>query len=251
MQDWSDSPTPPPPASPHNPYAPPSAPGGPPVVGGGDRLPWLDRSQLGWGAALIETVKLIVQDARGAFARVRPDGDYVSPFLFGLFIAWVMTIIGQIWSFAFSGLWTGMLGGLEGMEGMGAMGAVGFAQVVMVAFLFPIIYPIIILISSGIYHLGLMVLGGLNDSESRFEGTFNVMSYSQVATLANIVPIVGGLVAFGLQVYFNYHGFMQVHRTSSGKALAAALLPIILCCVCVIAMIMAAGGAAFMGAASQ
>jgi hypothetical protein len=71
------------------------------------------------------------------------------------------------------------------------------------------------------------------------------VSYSSIAHLAYVIPIVGGLVALVWRIYLMLLGVQQLHKTTQGKALAGILLPVALCCVCAILGIVLAGAALF------
>jgi hypothetical protein len=82
-----------------------------------------------------------------------------------------------------------------------------------------------------------MIVGGLESSDTGFEGTLRVVCYGSVAQLASIVPILGAFITFVWQIVLFVIGFIHVHRTTQGKAIFAALLPFLLCCVCIILVI--------------
>jgi hypothetical protein len=100
----------------------------------------------------------------------------------------------------------------------------------------PIIIVIVLFIWSGIVHLFLMMLGGHKQSTSGYEGTFRAVSYAQVAAVAQIVPFVGPFIAGIWGLVLQILGVARLHRTSTGKAVGAVLLPIVLCCLCGIAL---------------
>ena len=196
---------PPPPALPPDLPSDPMPPSGPE----GARLPWEERSRLGFVTALVDTMRMIATEPAEAFGRLRQDGDYMSPLLF-------------------SGMFSGMLG----MDAAASLGGGGF-QLGLVTVLFPIFYGIGILIGLAIYHGCLLLVGGVSKSDLGVEGTFKVISYSQLASLGGLVPILGFLIVIVAQVIFLVVGFQKVHGASQGQALAATLLPLLLCCVCV------------------
>ena len=109
----------------------------------------------------------------------------------------------------------------------------------------PIGIALVLFIGAAILHVSFMVVGALASSTSQFEGTFRLVSYSSIAHIAYIVPIVGGLLALVWRVYLMMVGAQQLHKTTQGKALFGILLPICLCCVCAIAGAMIAGAAIF------
>jgi hypothetical protein len=231
-------PPPPPPSEPPPPGdlygGPPSTPPGPPGGAAVPPLPWEDRDRIGFFPALFETVKLFVTSPTEAYARAKERGDYLSPLLFAVIIGWVMGIIGQLWNLLFQGAWMSMMPAdfrdQMGTMGMGASSAAGF---VVGLILTPLIIVIVLFIWSGIVHLFLMMLGGHKQSASGFEGTFRAIAYAQTASLAQIIPVFGGLIAFVWGIVLYVIGLVRMHRTSQGKAAGAVLLPIVLCCVCI------------------
>lgn len=209
----------------------------PPV---GDRLPWEERDRLGLIEALIQTIRLLVTDPSNAFSRLRPDGDLTSPILFGLILSWVGVLLSQMWQLMFGGLIGGMFEGMEGLEGaFGPSGAVGLIGTLVV---WPVIYLVFLFISAGILHLCLMIVGATSDSPSGFEGTLKVVSYSQVAGVASVVPLVGGFLFAIWALILEVIGASLVHRTTQARALMGVLIPVLVCCTCMIF------GAVFFGA---
>jgi hypothetical protein len=209
----------------------------PPV---GDRLPWEERDRLGLIEALIQTIRLLVTDPSNAFSRLRPDGDLTSPILFGLILSWVGVLLSQMWQLMFGGLIGGMFEGMEGLEGaFGPSGAVGLIGTLVV---WPVIFVVFLFISAGILHLCLMIVGATSDSPSGFEGTLKVVSYSQVAGVASVVPLVGGFLFAIWALILEVIGASLVHRTTQARALMGVLIPVLVCCTCMIF------GAVFFGA---
>lgn len=246
-----------PPAPPAGPPPPPAAPPPPPPPSGGTtddgpRLPWEERDRLGFLDALIETVKLLVTAPKDAFSRLRLDGDLIWPLVFGFILSWVGQVFGQVWSLIFGSAVQSMMGGLSSFEGMAAFGAGSVIQVIATLALWPIIFLIFIFIGTGVYHLCLMLVGGVERSPMGFEGTLKVVSYTQVTSLLSVIPILGGLIAVIATLVLTVIGFVEVHKTTQGKAILAVVIPLILCCICagVIAMMFGAAIAAAAAGAS-
>lgn len=231
---------PPPPPTPPAPPAPPagSGPEGP-------RLPWEERDRLGFLDALIETVKLIATAPSDAFSRLRSDGDLIWPLVFGLIFSWIGQFLNQVWNLLFGGAMQSMMTGFGDMGDLDqylTFGSTGALQFALNVILWPIFFLIIIFVGGGIFHGCLMLVGATNESPTGFEGTLKVLCYSQIANLAAIVPLLGGLVATLISLVLLVIGFTQVHRTEQGKALIAVLIPVVLCCLCCIVGILAIGG---------
>jgi hypothetical protein len=183
----------------------------------------------------VETVKLLVLNPGEGFARARRTGDYASPIFFGILVGWFSSLVAVLWQFLFNS--ASMAPMLQGMEESGVEIAGAALAVIFVAFLAPAFTLIGIFLYSAILHLCLMIVGGLESSDTGFEGTLRVVCYGSVAQLASIVPILGAFITFVWQIVLFVIGFIHVHRTTQGKAIFAALLPFLLCCVCIILVI--------------
>lgn len=232
---------PPPPPTGSGPSAPPPPGGG--AGGGGPRLPWEERERLGFGPAFVETAKLIFTQPRDAFSRLRPDGDYVWPLVFGGGVAYVAGLIAQVWNILLSGVVDFGMGG----GGMGMMGGVG--AIFMWLILGPIFIVIGVLLLAGICHLLLMATQSVAGSPFGFEGTYKAVCYAFVASVGNVIPLVGGLVTLALLAYLLIHAFQAVHRTSQTNSLIATLVPLGLCFVCSIVGIVFSGAGMLAGLA--
>ena len=227
--------------------APPAPPTG--GSGNGQGNPWEQRERLGLVAGFLETVKLFVTSPGEAFARTRRRGDYISPLVFAVLIGWAGAVISRIWSLLFGASLFSFFPG-DAAEQFGpflALQGMGFLFTLILA---PVCIAIFLFLWSGILHLCLVVVNALGSSESGFEGSFRATSYASVAQLAHIVPIVGGLIAMIWSIFLLVVGLSDLHRTSQGKALAAVLIPVVLCCVCGVVAVIGFGGmiAAFFAA---
>jgi hypothetical protein len=203
---------------------------GPPPAGGA-RLPWEERDRLGLVEALIQTVRLLVTDPTDAFSRLRPDSDLTSPILFGLILSWAGVLLSQMWELLVGGYVRSMFRGIEGFEGAFAPGVAWSIGTLVV---WPVIFVVFLFISAGILHLCLMIVGATSDSPSGFEGTLKVVSYSQVAGVASVVPLLGGFLFAIWAVILEVIGSSLVHRTTVARALMGVLIPILVCCTCII-----------------
>jgi hypothetical protein len=233
-------------------YDPDAAP--PPPSGGGGRQgnPWENREELGFLQGLIEGVKAFVTAPGATFSETFKSGDMASPLIFAVILSTAMALVGQIWAMMFG---ASLLAALpippeaEGMLGMLAVGS-GFS-IISVFIITPIFTAIGVFIGGAILHLMLMMVGGLNSSDAGFEGSMRTVAYgSSVGQLAQIVPIIGGLVSMVWTVTLLVIGAMRLHDTTQGKAITAVLLPVVLCCVCMMVLFSFGAFAAIMGANS-
>lgn len=217
------------------PYNPPMAPppSGPPAYGR-PGLPW-DREKT--GNALVDTAKRLITAPGAAFEEVREKGDYMSPVLFAVILGTVGAVIGQIWNLIFGGVMNAWMIGVMPMEMRDQMAAAMAPTVAGVVFgivLAPIFVLIGVFVGGAIYHLFLLLVGGTKESTAGFEGTVRSVSYASVASLAQIVPFVGPMIGLVWGIVLNVIGLSRIHRTTTGRSLAAVLLPWLVCCICLI-----------------
>ena len=200
-----------------------------PFVGSVVGNPWDRRSELGFVAALIETVKLFITSPAEAYRQTLAKGDFAGPLIFAVVVGWIGSAISHIWALLFGFSMMGFM--QEEFQGgdLMPMAAMSGAGTIVGLLVTPIFIAIGLFIWSGILHLCLMVVGGLNDSEAGFEGTFRALSFGSVAQLANIIPFIGGLIALVWSIILAVIGLSTLHRTTQGKAVLAILIPVVLC----------------------
>lgn len=209
---------PPPPTVPPSP-SPPTA-----------SLPWEDRGAMAAPEALLETVKALASNPRDAWARARESGGYGAPLLFAVIVSWVAVAVQSLWMGLF---WRGAIpflphalaGRFPGVLGLGR------AFIAIRLILAPIGVVVGLFVAAAILHVCYLLVGALRASVSGFEGTLRVVAYSSVASLGQIIPLVGGLLAIVAWIILATFGGARMHRTTTGKALAAILIPIALLCV--------------------
>lgn len=209
-------------------YPPTEPPSPPPEVRGN---PWERRAALGVVQGFLDAVKIFVTSPAEAFSQTLKSGDYASPLLFAIAVGWMGMFIGQLWDTMVGASLLSMLPSefrsevpyfLFGSGGLLVSLIFAPAMVIVGAFLWSVIL-----------HLCLVIVGGLDQSEAGFEGSFRVVSYGMVAQLANLVPFVGDLLCAAWTLILAIIGVQQIHRTSQGKAIIAVLIPVALCCACV------------------
>lgn len=209
-------------------FAPPPPPDEPHAAGN----PWEQRSTLGYGAALLENLKLFVVNPAAAYDVTLRRGDFLSPLLFAVIVGWFGALIGQIWQFLLQGSMLEMMPS-ELRDQLSLYMATTPISLAISMILTPVFLVVGLFIWSLIHHVSLMLVGALGESDSGFEGTFRVNSYAYVVQLAAIVPLLGWLITFVWYVVLQTIGAARIHRTTPGRALIGALLPLIACCLCV------------------
>jgi hypothetical protein len=208
------------------PAAPPTQIGGaaaPEVAAPRSGLPWERRQERGFFNAFIETLVMVLTRPGEAFTVMKREGGLGEPLIYAL----IGGCVGGLVSFLFSlglqsiGLFADQHDTFAAMAGMG----VGSVAVIV---LLPLFVVIGLFIWSAIVHLCLMIVGGANQS---FETTFRVVAFSQGSTgPLQMVPVCGGFIAFVWSLVCNCIGLARAHETDTGRTVLAVLLPLIVCC---------------------
>ena len=202
-------------------------------------LPWEARDNRGLLPSFFDTLGLLVTRPSEAWGRMRESGDTASPLLFGTAVCWL--------SMAVQGILVRVIGMplvppfLE--RRFGRLGDFGGAALVLRLILAPFLVAIGLFLGAAILHLCCMLVGALANSRSGFEGSLRAVCYSEVSSLASIVPVVGPLIALVWWIVLAVQGVERLHRTTSGKAVAAVLIPVVVCCGAVVLVVLAVGAA--------
>ena len=198
-------------------------------------LPWENRQQIGLVKAWLDTVSLLIAKPSVAFTMMRPEGGLMDPLLFGL----IGGCAGSIVSILFQGLLQSIPGFAGRNDLFSTLGIGHWTFLIIYAVLSPLLVIIGLFIGSAILHLCLMLVGGANRS---FETTFRVVCFTGgAANLFSMVPICGGFIALVYHIVLDCIGLSRAHPTTTGKALLAIFLPLIVCCGLLL-LIMLLGG---------
>ena len=202
----------------------------------GTGLPWENRAQLGLVKAWFDTVSLLITKPSDAFTMMRPEGGLLDPLLFGL----IGGCAGGIVSLVFQGLFQSIPGFSARNNAMDFFGIGLWAVIAIYAVLMPLLVTLGLFLGGGILHLCLMMVGGANRS---FETTFRVACFtSGAANLFSMIPICGGIIAVVYQIVLECIGLSRAHQTTTGKALMAIFLPLIVCCGVAVLLAVVLGG---------
>jgi hypothetical protein len=125
----------------------------------------------------------------------------------------------------------------------GALSGVGGAALTVRLIVAPFFIAIALFLGAAILHLCCMLVGALENSRSGFEGSLRAVCYSEVSSLASVIPVVGGLIAVVWWIVLAIQGVQSLHKTTSGKATAAVLIPVVVCCGGLVLIGLAVGAA--------
>jgi hypothetical protein len=194
--------------------------------------PWEDMANLGFFSAFFRTIKEVFFSPSQFFRSMPVNKDMHYPLIYGILMGFFVGVFSLFWQYAFSGI-SGQAKGTELL----------FTSyfIIFYALIIPIILAIQLFAVSGVFHTSLMIVGG---DRRGFDATFRVVAYISTIQLLSIVVLWAGFatkapVVFFL-IYFFYAavmfsiGFKQSHQISTGKAVLAVFLPIIIIIVLVI-----------------
>lgn len=199
------------------------------------RRSWLDLP------ALLEMVRAVLIEPGDTFRRMRLTG-LGPPLLFALLTGTLVAVAGLFWNLAFQslGVWQSRFALEEYTLSTGLLVAAAVAS--------PLLVILATFVSAGILHLCLMLTGGARNG---FEATFRVYAYVYGATvLFQLLPCCGGLIYLVWSIVGQTIGLVEMHRTTTGRALLAVLLPLILCFSCLFLALGLGIGAALMASGS-
>jgi hypothetical protein len=201
-------------------------------------LPWDDRQQRGILRAFFDTLVMVLTKPAEAFTAMKREGGLGEPLIYAIIGGSVGGVIYFLYNFLLGS--AHMLGSHENpmMQMMG-----GGIRPLFFIILVPLFVTIATFIGSGIFHLCLMIVGG---AKQPFETTFRVVCFAGgSANPLLVIPICGGLIGGIWKIVLYCIGFARAHETDTGRAVLAVLLPLIVCCGGIFALMMMLGLGAF------
>lgn len=185
--------------------------------------PWEDQENLGFGTALFQTIKASMFSPVEFFSNMPVRGGVLLPLLFGIIVETVGSMAAYLWSTA-----------------VGGQGIFEFPSKtpILFALLIPLFVFLGLFLWGVILHASLFLVGG---AQRDFEATFRIVCYTSGPELFGIIPVIGGIISLIWKLYITVVGLREVHGISNGRAIAALLLPLGLCCGLVLIAILSAG----------
>lgn len=190
----------------------------------------------------MQTAREVLFNPVSFFGSIRREGDFLNPLVFAVICSLISAVIGGLLGFVIS-LATG--NGIGGSVG-GLISTIIFT---------PIGTAIGAFIGAAIYHL--LVLLIVRPSHQGYEATFRVVAYASVVQLFSwlaVIPILGILIAIAIAVYsvvLSVLGIREMHATTTGRAAAVVLIPVILITILLVLIFGAVLFAIFAASQSQ
>lgn len=186
-------------------------------------LPWEHRQERGFFNAFIETLAMVLTKPDLAFRTMKTEGGLAEPLIYALIGGCVGGIVSLLLSLGLQSM--GLFAGQR--DTFGALAGIGVGLIALIV-LVPVFIVIVLFIGAAIVHLCLMIVGGANKP---FEATFRVLAFSQGSTgPLQIIPVCGGLIAGVWALVVNCIGLARAHETTTGRAVLAVFLPLVVCC---------------------
>src|SRR5438132_14291177 len=185
-------------------------------------LPWDQRQQKGLFNAFIETLQMVLSKPTAAFTAMKREGGLGEPLIYAVIGGTFGTIFAVIYNFVLRSFsWFA-----DRQAGLGHL--IGGLVWIALLILAPVLVAIGTFISSAIFHLCLMIMGGAKQS---FETTFRVICFAggSINPLL-VIPFCGGLIVGIWKIVLYCIGLARAHETDTGRAILAVLLPVIVCC---------------------
>jgi hypothetical protein len=191
--------------------------GGPrPRVSGGGSAADFDYREL--VPSFIQTVREVILNPVNFFRGIPRQGDFLNPVLFAAICALISAVIGGILGFV-----------LRLALGHGFAGS--FSRLIGTVIGAPIATVIGLFIGAAIYQLLILLI--VRPRHEGYEATFRAVAYAsaiQVFSWLAFIPILGILVVIAIGVYnvvLTVIGIREMHATTTGRAVAVVLIPVI------------------------
>ena len=185
-------------------------------------LPWDRRQELGFFPAFLETLKLVLFKPSAAFTSMKPEGGLGEPLIFAVFGGSIGIIVSILFSLLMSSF-----GFMSDRDALAGLLGFGIGTIFIIIFI-PVFLALGLFIGAAITHLCLKLVGGAKRS---FETTFRVLCFSAGSTYPfMIVPFCGGLISGVWLLVAECIGLARAHETTTGRAVLAVFLPVIICC---------------------
>lgn len=172
--------------------------------------------------AFFSTAKQVLLEPTETFRQMDPNGGLGRPLAYAAIVGVLMGVCLGIMMTLFFVLGAAAEGGGDAVPivGIGIGMALGFP------ILYGIFFPIGCLITGGIFHLMLRIVGGAKESMG---ATTRCVSYvyagSWPAAILSIIPIVNFVIAFYVIALYVI-GLSEVHETTKGRVILAMFMPI-------------------------
>ena len=179
--------------------------------------------------SFVSTVRRVLFEPVGFFRRLPPRGRALNPIVFALVCALISASLAFL-AAPFDPLTGDDMSALHNsLARLVAEPGGSVAAVIVVILAVLVLAPLLVLlglyISAAIYHILVWIF--VRPTDTGFETTLRVISYTSAVELLNWIPVVGLLASF-YGLYRAFVGIREMHETTTGRALAVISLPVVL-----------------------
>jgi hypothetical protein len=177
---------------------------------------------------------MVLLEPSAAFGAMRQMGGFGAPLFFFVLLGTVGALAGIFYQKVFSSLDQTAPSEQQAMAAMiSSTLAIGISIMTL-----PFVLAAWAFINAGMVHLALILVGG---AKRPFEATFRVGCYAAGSTaLLQLLPVCGTAVGWVWTLVLEIIGVSKVHGIGMGRAGLAVLLPLVVCCGLVSAVVLAA-----------
>jgi hypothetical protein len=194
-----------------------------------------------WFRRFAQTTQALLTAPGDFFRTMRREGGLGEPIGYGVIGSVAGGLVGAVYQLLLSTT----MAGLQGPAAAREQALAGLFSTGCIIVIMPIASVIGMFIGSAVYHVMLLLLGG---ARRPYETTLRVAAYSNGGTaVLNLIPLCGSIAAAVYAIVVAIIGLSRAHEISTGKAAAAVLLPVLICCVLVV-LFYGALAALFLGA---
>ena len=203
---------------------------------------WEQRAQLGFFPAIWQTIKAVLLDPARTFETMKCEGGLGVPLGYSVLLGSAGGIVSVLFNLVFNIDAANFLPPEMKQQQMPFMANYKTALMIGMAVAMPLLMVISAFISSGIWHLSLMICGG---AKKPFETTFRVACYTMGSGSAlSLIPLCGSSIGSIWALVCLCIGLAKAHEINTGRAVGAVLLPVVVCCVLYLLLIAAVIGMA-------
>lgn len=178
--------------------------------------------------SFVSTVRKVLFEPVGFFRRLPRRGRALNPVVFALVCALLSAPLAFL-AVPFDPLTGDDMSDLRDLlarliaEPGGSVAAV-IVAILAVLVLAPLLVLLGLYISAAVYHILVWIF--VRPTDTGFEATLRVISYTSGVELLNWIPVVGLLASF-YGLYLAFVGIREMHETTTGRALAVIFLPVV------------------------
>ena len=197
--------------------------------------PWEEMASLGFITALFRTMKEVLFSPKAFFSTMPVNKGFSAPLFYGVIISFFGTTVGLLAQYALSGFTGSTAPEGAGMPGVG-VSLFQTAFLIIYAIALPIILVMGFFIASGIFHVCLLIVGA---GKRGFEATFRVVAYTTSSQVFALIPFLGAIIITIYNLVLWTIGFREIHRTTTGRAFVAVLLPMVVITFFIVLIVLA------------